>query len=30
MGISGNEHLFPFKGNSLKIKGNPFFEKIYT
>lgn len=28
MAISGNEHLFPFKGNSLKMKGNSFFEKF--
>ncbi|KGO87671.1 hypothetical protein Q764_12450 [Flavobacterium suncheonense GH29-5 = DSM 17707] len=28
MGISGNEHLFPFKGNSLKMEGNSFFGKF--
>ncbi len=27
MTISGNEYLFPFKGNSWKMKGNSFFEK---
>lgn len=28
MGISGNEHLFPFEGNSLKANENSFFEKF--